>query len=219
MLTRDYTGEIALRAEMDNPGYTPPEYSIRLAPQGPGYTILEEYLNQATQGHLNPFKHIEARNGDVQFSDPDTHRLQKPDWDYEPLESALSQVPKMYRQSEELRRILSLATQYHVLDVRTRAPVKLPQQLRPALLPGQNGEDLAPFLYNLRETHHGKYEAIADSLRVSFPGPVVASGMISMTWKGQAFRIPFYINELSERTLRFLWLTFTLIIRVRLRQK
>ena len=103
-------------------------------------------------------------------------------------------------------------TQYHVLDVSQRAPVKLPQQLRLATLPGENGEDLAPFLYNLRESHDGKYEAIEDSLRAAFPGfeslgfPIVSSGMVSMTWKEKAFRNPFSMNELSEGTLRFLWL-------------
>ena len=212
MVTRDLSEEIVLMTVMDNPGYESPEYRLRLASQGQGYTISEETLTQATPGHLLPFKHIDARYGDIRFSDPETHSLQKPDWEYDPLESALSQVPRMYRQSEQLRRTLNSATQYHVLDVSQRAPVKLPQQLRPAALPGQNGEELAPFLYNLREANHGKYEAVEDSLKAAFPGfeslsfPVFATGMISMTWKEKAFRNPFYMHELSEGTLRFLWL-------------
>lgn len=212
LVTRDFSEEIVLMTVMDNPGYESPEYRLRLAPQGQGYTISEETLTQATPGHLMPFKHIDARYGDIRFSDPETHRLQKPDWEYDPLESALSQVPRMYRQSEQLRRTLSSATKYHVLDVGRRAAVKLPQQLRPAMLPGQNGEELAPFLYNLRETNHDRYEAVEDSLKVAFPGfevisfPVVAAGMIAMTWKDRPFKAPFYMNELSEGTLRFLWL-------------
>ena len=88
----------------------------------------------------------------------------------------------------------------------------MPQQLRPAALPGENGEDLAPFLYNLRESSNAKYEAIEDSLKAAFPGfeslsfPIVAAGMISMTWKEKAFRNPIYMHQLSEGTLRFLWL-------------
>ena len=212
VVTRDRTGDIALNAVMDNPGYEPLEYSLRLVPQGPGYAISEETLTQANPSRLMPFKHIDARYGDIRFSDPDTQRLQKPDWEYDPLESALSQVPRMYRQSEALRRTLGSATQYHVLDVSQRAPVKLPQQLRPAMLPGQDGEDLAPFLYNLRETNNGKYEAVEDALRAAFPKfeslnfPVVATGMISMTWNEKSFRNPFNMHELSEGTLRFLWL-------------
>jgi hypothetical protein len=135
----------------------------------------------------------------------------RPDWDYNPFESALSQVPKMYRQSEELRRILSSVTQYHVLDVGPRAPVKLPQQMKPTDLPGENGEDLIPFLFSLRESNRDCYEAIGDALKAAFPGfsslnsPPVAAGMLSRTWKEQNFKTPIYMHQLSEGTLRFLW--------------
>ena len=212
VITKDRSGEIVLSGEMDNPGHEPPKYSLRLVPQGQGYAISEESLTQVTPGRPDLFKHIDSRYGDIQFYDPHTRRLQRPDWGYDSLESALSQVPRMYRQSEQLRRTLGSATQYHVLDVSQRAPVKLPQQLRPAMLPGQNGEELAPFLYNLRETNRMKFEAVEDSLRAAFPGfeslgfPVAATGMISITWKDKAFQYPFYTHELSEGTLRFLWL-------------
>ena len=128
------------------------------------------------------------------------------------MSRSLSQVPKLFREAEDLRRTLSAVTQYHMLDVGPRAPVKLPQQLRPVELPGENGENLVPFLFNLRETDRDKYEAIEDALRVAFPGfdsltfPIAAAGMISMTWKDKAFRSPIYIHQLSEGTLRFLWL-------------
>ena len=118
----------------------------------------------------------------------------------------------MFPQPDKLRRTLSAVTQYHVLDVSPRAPVKLPQQLRPASLPGENGQDLAPYLYNLRESNVERYEAIEDALKAAFSGfeslgfPVVASGMISMTWKEKAFSTPLYMHQLSEGTLRFLWL-------------
>ena len=134
VLARDGATGIVLSAEMENPGYQPPKYSLRLVPQGQGYAISEESLTQATFGHPYPFKHIDARYDDIQFSDPETRSLQRPDWEYYPLESALSQVPRMYRESEQLRRTIGSATQYHVLDVGRRAPVKLPQQLRPTEL-------------------------------------------------------------------------------------
>ena len=212
VITRGRLGDIVLRAEMDVPYYEPLQYNLRVAPQGQGYTIPEETLTQARDGFPEPFKYIESLNGDIHFYDTDTRGLVRPNWEHDSLESALSQVPKMFQQPEEMRRTLSSVTQYHVLDVGQRSPVKLPQQLRPALLPGANGEDLAPFLYNLRESNHEKYEAIEDSLKAAFPGfealafPIVAAGMISMTWKDRAFRNPIYMHQLSEGTLRFLWL-------------
>lgn len=118
----------------------------------------------------------------------------------------------MFEQPEEFRRTLSSVTQYHVLDVGPRAPVKLPQQMKPALLPGADGENLLPFLYNLRESSRDRYEAIEDTLRAAFPGfeglsfPPAAAGMLSLTWREKQFRDPIYAHQLSEGILRFLWL-------------
>ena len=212
VVTRDRRKDIVLCVEMEVPDDKPLEYRLSVAPQPQGYSISKETLHQAREGYGEPFKHIESLYGDIRFYDPQKHGLVRPSWEHDPTESALSQVPRMFRQPEDLRRTLSSLTQYHVLDVGPLAPVKMPQQLRPALLPGENGQDLAPFLYNLRESADGRYEAVEDSLRAAFPGfeslgfPIVAAGMISMTWKERVFRNPIYMHQLSEGTLRFLWL-------------
>ncbi len=212
VITRGESAEMSLSAAMTVPYYSPLEYSLNLAPQGQGYVISQEVLTQAREGYPEPFKYIESIYGDIHYYDVDRGGLLRPQWEHDSLESALSQVPKMFQQPETLRRTLNSVTQYHVLDVGQRSPVKLPQQLRPVALPGDNGEDLAPFLYNLRESSQDKYEAIEDSLRASFPSfeslnfPIVAAGMSSMTWKEKGFRNPFYMHQLSEGTLRFLWL-------------
>ncbi|MBI2957434.1 MAG: AAA family ATPase, partial [Chloroflexi bacterium] len=108
--------------------------------------------------------------------------------------------------------IMSSVTQYHALDVGPRAPVKLPQQMKPAEQPGENGEDLVPFLYYLREGDPGRYETIEDTLKAAFSNfeslsfPPVAAGMLAMTWKEKNFSKSMYMHQLSEGTLRFLWL-------------
>ena len=212
VITRGRSGDIDLRAEMGVQNYEPLRYGLELTPRGQSYYISQEALTQARSGYSGPFKHVDSQQGSIRYYDPESSGLVQPHWAYDYQESALSQVPRMFQEPEDFRRVLSSVTQYHVLDVSQRAPVKLPQQLRPAVLPGQNGEDLAPFLYNLRESNPGKYEAIEDSLRAAFSGfeslgfPAIATGMISMTWKERAFRHPFYMHQLSEGTLRFLWL-------------
>ena len=212
VITRGRSGDIDLRAEMDVQNEEPLKYSLQVAPRGQGFFISQETLTQSRAGYEVPFKHIESLQGSVRYYDPAQNNLVQPDWAYDSQESALSQVPRMFQQPEDFRRLLSSVTQYHVLDVSLRAPVKLPQQLRPAALPGQNGEDLAPFLYNLRESNSDKYGAIEDSLRAAFSGfetlsfPTVATGMIAMTWKERAYRNPIHMHQLSEGTLRFLWL-------------
>lgn len=212
-LTYDKAEELLLSAEMDVPGYDPLCYELHIVPRGVSYSIEHEVLSQKRPPEKPPFKHIESHYNDIRYFDVDEEKLVRPNWDHNPLETSLSQVPKMFQQPEDLRRTLSSATLYHVLDVGPRARVKLPQQMKPAQLPGKDGEDLVPFLYYLRETDPDRFEVIEDTLKTAFPAfenlsfPPVAAGMLAMTWKERSFRKPLYTNQLSEGTLRFLWLT------------
>jgi predicted ATPase len=210
--TRNRNQGISFLADMKVPGYDPLKYSLNLTPQGTAYSISREILSQHRSGYDNPFKHIDSSNDDIRYYEIGEGRLIQPTWEHNPLETSLSQVPKMFRQPEELRHILATTTQYHALDVGFNAPIKLPQQMKPATLPGANGEDLVPYLYYLRESDRDRFETITDSLQAAFPDfeelnfPPVAAGMLAMTWKDRNFSKPIYMNELSEGTLRFLWL-------------
>ncbi|MCI5163901.1 MAG: DUF2813 domain-containing protein, partial [Candidatus Electrothrix sp. AX5] len=211
--TRGQVKKIIIEAEMDCPGYKPLQYQLEVEAKGQSYGIPHEILSQEREGQFTaPFKHIESFFNDITYFNIEENHLVRPDWEHSPLESSLSQVPKMFKQPEELRHTLSSVTQYHVLDVGARSPVKLPQQMKPARLPGKDGEDLIPFLYTLRESNRDCYEAIEDTLRAAFPSfetlnfPPSAAGMLSLTWKEQHFSDPIYIHQLSEGTLRFLWL-------------
>ncbi len=211
LLTRGKSDEISFLVDMTVPGHQPLEYDLRLAPMASGYSITREVLSQM-RGRPEPFKHIDSSDKDIRYYQIDEERLVRPSWAHNPQETSLYQVPKMFRQPEEMRRILATTTQYHVLNVGSRAPVKLPQPMKPATLPGAEGEDLVPYLYYLRESGRNRFDSIIDALRVAFPDleelnfPPVAAGMLAMTWKDKNFKKPIYMNELSEGTLRFLWL-------------
>lgn len=216
VLTREKADSLTLFVDMDVPGHKPLEYELNLTTKGSGYAISREVLSQTRNtNHTEAFKHIDSKDNDIKYFEIEKGILVspiRPNWQHDPSETSLFQVPKMFRQPEELRRILGSVTQYHVLNVESRAPVKLPQQMKPADLPGADGEDLIPFLYYLRESNKERYEAIEDSLRAAFPNfeslsfPPVAAGMLTLTWKDRNFRKPFFMHELSEGTLRFLWL-------------
>ena len=84
--------------------------------------------------------------------------------------------------------------------------------MRPADLPGVDGEDLVSCLYSIRESNRDRYELIEETLYAGFHDfqrldfPPVAAGTLAMTWRDKRFSKPFYMHQLSEGVLRFLWL-------------
>lgn len=213
LITRDKTANITFDVSMSVPGYSPLEYDVRIEPKGQFYEIGQEVLKQQNRpAPHGPFKHIESFGLDVRYYDVDTQKLVRPNWDHNPLETSLAQVPKMFQEPEAFRKRLSSSTFYGALNIAPHAPVRLPQQLRPAKLPGVNGEDLVSCLYYLRETDSDRFEMLEDSLSAAFPDferlnfPPVAAGMLAITWKDKYYSKPMYMHQLSEGTLRFLWL-------------
>jgi len=212
MITYDQAEDLSLGISMAVPSYEPLDYLLRLKPQAASYVIAEEVLSQQRYTAAPPFKHIEALTSDVRYFDPKKKHLLPPSWEHNYLESSLSQVPKMYREPEDFRRNLASSTFYHVLNVEPRSPVRLPQQMHPAPLPGKDGEDLVSCLFYLREVDRDRFEAVEDSLRAAFPTferldfPPVAAGTLAMTWRDTNLSKPLYMHQLSEGMLRFLWL-------------
>ena len=212
VLTYDRAEELGLEITMEVPGHKPLEYSLSLRPQGLAHVIREEVLSQE-RGHSTPFCHISSKERDIKYYDPEKKKLLPPSWEHNPLETSLAQVPKMFQEPEDFRRRLASSTFYHVLNVDPRSPVRLPQSMGPAELPGRNGEDLVSCLFYLRETNRNRFEAIEDSLRAAFPRferldfPPVAAGTLGLAWRERGFSKPLYSHQLSEGTLRFLWLT------------
>lgn len=212
VLTYDRAEELRLGISMTVPGHEPLEYSLRLRPQGVAYVIAEEKLSQKRPGFAQPFLHIDSHGPDIKYFEADQRKLQRPTWEHKPLETSLSQVPKMFREPEDFRNRLSSSTFYHVLNVDPRSPVRLPQPMRPATLPGRNGEELVSCLFYLWQAERDRFEAIEDALRAAFPRfdrldfPPVAAGTLALTWRETDFSEPLYMHQLSEGTLRFLWL-------------
>jgi predicted ATPase len=212
VLTYDRTEELRLGISMEVPHHQPLEYYLRLRSQGVAYVIEDETLSQKRRSQPPPFLHIDSHGPDVKYFEADQKRLVRPNWEHNPLETSLAQVPKMFQEPEDFRNRLSSSTFYHVLNVDPRSPVRLPQPMQPAALPGKNGEELVSCLFYLRETQRHRFEAIEDSLRSAFPRfdrldfPPVAAGTLALAWRERGFSKPLYMHQLSEGTLRFLWL-------------
>jgi predicted ATPase len=212
ILTRGKAQELEISISMKILEEEPLRYSLTLSPKGLSYEVRDETLTQ--QRNLNrpePFKYIESHGSDIKYSQKGSGIL-RPNWEHNPFETSLSQVPKTYREPENLRKSLASCTYYGALDVSEKSPIRLPQAMRPAKLPGARGEDLVSCLYDLRETDLDRFEMVENTISAAFPDferlnfPPVAAGIISMTWKDRNFSQPIYVHELSEGTLRFLWL-------------
>jgi len=212
VMTIERARQLVLGTRMDVEGGASLDYSLTLLPTGAAYTIEEERLSQQEPDDRHPFNYIESRGADIRYFDPTQPGLAQCSVFHDNLESTLSQPVKRFPRPEELRHHLASATLYHALSVDPRAPVRLPQTMQPADLPGVNAETLVSCLYTLRESERNRFEAIEDALRAAFPGfnglnfPPVAAGTLAMTWRDRAFSRPIYTHQLSEGPLRFLWL-------------
>lgn len=182
------------------------------------YLVTSELLTQGQRpSESEPLRLIERTRGQTRFLDPQAGTLEEPDWAFNPQELALAQVPRTYRQAEELRRFLSQTRHFAQLDTGKNAPIRNPQELRPSFVPGPNGTDLVATLYHLKSSRDPFYERIEDALRAGFPSfrglefPPVAAGQAILAWYEEPFPGPFYPQQLSEGTLRFLWLTTILL--------
>jgi predicted ATPase len=212
VLTVGRSEDLFLELAMTVPNNAPLLYSVSMKTRGVAHEISDESLTQQRSKEPVPFKHIQSHGSDIRYFEPDIRKLVRPTWDHNSLETSLSQVPKLFREPEEFRSRLASSTFYHVLNVAPRSPVRLPQPMKPARLPGRDGEDLISCLFYLREADRDRFEAVEDALRSAFQTfvrldfPPVAAGTLSMTWRDKNFSQPLFLHQLSEGTLRFLWI-------------
>lgn len=211
VITRDRADRLSLQLEMSIPNHASLQYELEVVPQGAAYQIQLESLKQHEDATRPALKHIESAGPDIRYFDT-AAKIVRPNWEHNPLETSLSQVPKMFQQPETFRKRLASSSLHGALQVGPKAPIRMPQAVKPATLPGANGEELVSCLYSLRETDRDRFSVLEDTLRAAFPDferlefPPVAAGVLATTWKDRNFSRPLYLHQLSEGTLRFLWL-------------
>lgn len=187
------------------------DYHLQIDAKGHAYEITTETLTQIDKHHRDDFEYIKRHQFNI--SAYDNTRKPFTDWELIPFETILSQMPKT-RVPAHLSSQLASCTHYsaYALNVALKSPIRLPQTMRPVEQPGKNGEHLVSYLYYLRETDRYRFEMVEDTLAIAFPSfnglnfPPVAAGTLTMTWHDSHFSEPLYMHQLSEGTLRFLWL-------------
>jgi len=221
LLTFDRAESLELSIQMPVSGYPPIDYRIELSRRGPTYFIKSESLSQTRHPDRPPFLYINSSADNIRYyekTDAESiGRLQRPTWEHDPFEASLSQVPKMFREPEEFRNKLASVSSFGLMNVGPNSPVRQPQQLRPVNVLSESGDDLISSLYFLRETNRDRFDVLQDTLSTAFPDferldfPPVAAGMLTLTWKDRKFRHAVYLHQLSEGTVRFLWLAVLLL--------
>jgi len=165
----------------------PLQYDLSIETSGIGYSLKAEELARVGRGTIALLAKVASETG-------------------------LSDARSLLKPAADFRERLASSAYYHTLDVRPRSPVRLPQPIRPASLPGTNGEDLVTCLYEMREADPDRFDSIQDALRAAFPGfdrltfPPVAAGALAMLWRDRNFPNGFYTHQLAEGAIRFLWL-------------
>lgn len=187
------------------PGTTPGTYTLSLAPlSGLGYASRE----------VTPFSAPRARTA----GKGNRAALQA-----RALDRMLREEGELadLRADERLRHVreaLAASERCWVVDVRSRAPIRWPQDLQPAqFMPGQDAETLVSALYNLRTNEPAVFNRIVDTLRAGFSEfetldfPLAAAGRATFVWKAAVLTRGLYPHEISDGMLRFLWLTTLLL--------
>jgi predicted ATPase len=212
---------IELMVDVGNPqrSVEPMVYTVELISLQRSPAKGMERLEWQIYSNPPPLRYIDAHGERVRYFDPETKHLLEPDWQLRTNELALAQMPKnkLFQEPEAFRDLLASAVYQSFLDVSPRSPVRLPQALTTGMRPGPNGEGLYSALFNLRSKAPDIYERILALLEQAFPGferiefDVVGAGQVTLMWLERSSRQPLYPNQLSEGTLRFLWLVTSLL--------
>jgi len=210
---------VALAIDVESEKSTEPMlYRFELAGGQVGYVIAAEQLEwRVDPTKEKPFRYLDVTARSAHYADPQLEKMVQPEWTVTNTELMLAQMGRTYREPDQLRTLLGGVRSYSFLDVSPRSVVRLPQALTPVTLPGPNGENLFSTLYNLSTQYDDIYGRIEEILQACYPSfrklafPVVGAGQVTMAWYEADAATPFYPGQLSEGTLRFIWLITTLL--------
>jgi predicted ATPase len=109
---------------------------------------------------------------------------------------------------------------YHFHDTSATAAMRRTGTVRDNERLRSRGENLAAFLFRLREEEKGTYDLILDTVRLAAPflhdfklRPKKSNGdeIIELEWEQKDSDYPFHASQLSDGTLRFIALTTALL--------
>lgn len=211
---------VTLKVSAASPKEGPLRYQVNIAASGIGYVIEQELLmrdlgdNKALPLLIRKAKSLKLYRADKKRLGVVQSKPPLPD-----DELAIGRLTRVLPAAESIRSALAEVHCHAAIPVDLDAVVRRPQTLEPtSMIVAPGGTNLFSVLYQMRQEEPDFYERILDVLRAGFPGfdrlefPAVAGGQVTLAWYHDAYAgKPFYANELSAGTLRFLHLVTVLL--------
>ncbi|MFQ6132164.1 MAG: AAA family ATPase [Armatimonadota bacterium] len=196
----------------------PEAYSYSIGMQDTGYGAYEITAETLTHGDLEGEARCLIDRRQEPLLGPLAFLLGGPQGESPALNPAELLVPQKRPESGYwFLRLFDELELYAQLDVSPRSLVRAQQTLWPVVLPGAQGADLAAALYTTRTHFADWYARLEEALRATFPEfrkldfPVVAAGEITLAWHQQGLPKALWPNQLSDGTVRYLWLCAILL--------
>ncbi len=125
-------------------------------------------------------------------------------------------ITSVARQNSEITLLvdtLHRISHWNVIALSLSEHLRRPQPLQPAEIPSPTGDNLLSVLYGLKTQKRHVYQELQESLQVAFPEleaielPLAGKGFASLNWHQKGLDKPLDAQQLSDGTLRLLWLT------------
>ena len=184
------------------------QYQLSLAAQGYFYKIKTESAH-TLKTDISDYLLESEINGTIIPSQQFLYVMNNPNPETEIAKSRNSYA-------EEFRGALTVEKYFSPLFGQ-QGRAKEAQQLVPVKSPGAKGEHLLSCLYTMREQRADAFEELLFVLKTAFPLfekltlPLVANGTVGLSWHEKGLDDSLAAYQLSEGTMRFLWLTAALM--------
>lgn len=117
----------------------------------------------------------------------------------------------------DVRDFLEAVSSWLPSSFQPNTSARQPQQLQPARVPDQHGGNLFSVLYSLELDRPSLFEELCDLLRAAIPTfhsmefPISGPGYVNMRWRQTDLREELWPTQLSDGTIRLLWLLAILL--------
>ena len=123
--------------------------------------------------------------------------------------------PRILQSRPDIQKVLNTCMSSSIWKIhkfRPEGSVRGPQQLQPTTIPSEDGANLYSALYSMKTERRESFRRLVADLQTAVPEleeldfPLAGAGHVNLTWKQKDVSQVLYSNQLSDGTLRMIWL-------------